>query len=227
MSRISSLPGFTVVPNWSMRASHSRAASVLRGAFSRRLMVDCEASAHRSPDSGRPRASSADRAAIDRGRWHPRARRRSPKHATSPSRTSHAGRGPDRGDPALFRRAAGKHHVCAPPTQQQHTAIGRLIAARKIDGEFLTSDRGQVERKRRIVSHGGCGAGLIREATRGSTTLLCESAPFATPVSEIHMLVPNLGYAGRAGGRWVGSTIRTKPEFSSLRPLRHHQFGTM
>jgi hypothetical protein len=52
-------------------------------------------------------------------------------------------------------------------TQKQHTAIGRLVAARKIDGEFLASDRGQVERKRRIVSHGGCGAGLIREATRG------------------------------------------------------------
>jgi hypothetical protein len=30
MSRISSLPGLTVVPNWSMRAAHSRAASVLR-----------------------------------------------------------------------------------------------------------------------------------------------------------------------------------------------------
>jgi hypothetical protein len=28
-----------------MRAAHSRAASVLRGAFSRRQMVDCEASA--------------------------------------------------------------------------------------------------------------------------------------------------------------------------------------
>jgi hypothetical protein len=41
----SSLPGFTVAPNWSMRAAHSRAASDLRGAFSRRQMVDCEASA--------------------------------------------------------------------------------------------------------------------------------------------------------------------------------------
>jgi hypothetical protein len=39
------LPGLTVMPNWSMRAAHSRAASVLRGAFSRRQMVDCEASA--------------------------------------------------------------------------------------------------------------------------------------------------------------------------------------
>src|SRR5277367_3472998 len=56
MSRISSVPGLTVVPNWSMRAAESRAASVLPGAFSRRLMVDCEASA--APLSGqRPTAS--------------------------------------------------------------------------------------------------------------------------------------------------------------------------
>jgi hypothetical protein len=38
--------------------------------------------------------------------------------------------------------------------------------------------RWQVERKRRIVSHGGCGAGLIREATPGNTSLLCESGTF-------------------------------------------------
>jgi hypothetical protein len=44
-SRISSLPGFTVVPNWSMRAAVSRAASVLRGGFSRREIIDYEASA--------------------------------------------------------------------------------------------------------------------------------------------------------------------------------------
>jgi hypothetical protein len=62
-------------------------------------------------------------------------------HRGGPSRTSHAGCGSDRGDPALFRRAAGKHHVCAPPYAEQHTAIGRLVAAGKIDGEFLTSDR--------------------------------------------------------------------------------------
>jgi hypothetical protein len=38
------LCGFTVAPTWSTRAAVSRAASVLRGAFSRRLIVDCEAS---------------------------------------------------------------------------------------------------------------------------------------------------------------------------------------
>jgi hypothetical protein len=58
--------------------------------------------------------------------------------------------------------------------QKQQAAIGRLVAAGKIDGEFLASDRWQVERKWRIVSHSGCGA----EATRGNTSLLCESGTF-------------------------------------------------
>ena len=49
--------------------------------------------------------------------------------------------------------------------QQQQSGIGRLIAAGKIDCEFLAAHRWQVEGKQRIVSHGGCGAGLIREAT--------------------------------------------------------------
>jgi hypothetical protein len=77
--------------------------------------------------------------------------------------------------------------------QKQQAAIGRLVAAGKIDGEFLASDRWQVERKRRIASHSGCAAGLIREATRGNTSCYVNRAPFATAVSEIHMLVPNLG----------------------------------
>src|SRR6266446_5382634 len=56
ISRISSLPGSTVVPNWSSRATESRAASVLLGAFSRRLMVACEANG--APVSGqRPTAT--------------------------------------------------------------------------------------------------------------------------------------------------------------------------
>ncbi len=83
--------------------------------------------------------------------------------------------------------AAVRHRLRQPPTrtditlrlpQQQCTAIGRLIAAFEIDGEFLAADRWQVERKRRIVGHSGCGAGLIREATPGHTSLLCESGTF-------------------------------------------------
>jgi hypothetical protein len=62
--------------------------------------------------------------------------------------------------------------------QKQQAAIGRLVAAGKIDGEFLASDRWQVERERRIPSRSGCGAGLIREATLGNTSLLCESGTF-------------------------------------------------
>jgi hypothetical protein len=39
-------------------------------------------------------------------------------------------------------------------------------------------DSGQIERKQRIVGHGRCGAGLIREATRSKNELLRESAAF-------------------------------------------------
>jgi hypothetical protein len=45
--------------------------------------------------------------------------------------------------------------------QQQQTGIGRLGAAVKIYCEFLALDGWQVEGERRIVGHGGCGAGLI------------------------------------------------------------------
>ena len=117
----------------------------------------------RSADSARPRPSSTDRAAAGRGRSHPCARRRSLRRAPSPSRTSRAGCGPDRGDPASRRQAAGTHRACAPPAQQQQAGIGRLVAAVKIDCEFLAADRWKVEGKRCIVGHGGCGARLIRE----------------------------------------------------------------
>jgi hypothetical protein len=45
MARNNARPGnsLAVVPTWSTRAALSRAASVLRGAFSSRLVVDCEA----------------------------------------------------------------------------------------------------------------------------------------------------------------------------------------
>jgi hypothetical protein len=47
-----------------------------------------------------------------------------------------------------------------------------LIAASKINCEFLAPDRWKVEEKQRIVAHGGCGAGLIQIATRSNTDLL-------------------------------------------------------
>ncbi len=45
----------------------------------------------------------------------------------------------------------------------------------KINCEFLAPDRWKVEGKQRIVGHGGCGGGLIREATRLNSGLLRES----------------------------------------------------
>jgi hypothetical protein len=60
--------------------------------------------------------------------------------------------------------------------QKHQAAAGGLVAAGRIVGEFLALDRWQVERNRRIVSHSGCGAGLIREATCRNNDLLRESA---------------------------------------------------
>ena len=59
--------------------------------------------------------------------------------------------------------------------QQQQTAIRGLVAAVKINCEFLAPDRWQVEGKQCSVGHGGCGAPLIREAIRLDTDLLRES----------------------------------------------------
>ena len=49
--------------------------------------------------------------------------------------------------------------------QQQQAGVGGLVAAGKIHCEFLAVDGWQVEGKQCIVGHGGCGGGLIREAT--------------------------------------------------------------
>ena len=80
---------------------------------------------------------------------------------------------------ASIRHCSGK--PCAHPkpalrlSQQQQAAIRRLIAAVKINCEFLASDRWKVERKQRIVAHGGCGGGLMHIAIRSNTDLLRES----------------------------------------------------
>ena len=72
--------------------------------------------------------------------------------------------------------AAIRHRVGKPPahteralrlSQQQQAAIGGLVAAVKINCELLAADRWKVEGKRRIVGHGGCGAG--HDAHRNSS----------------------------------------------------------
>ena len=60
--------------------------------------------------------------------------------------------------------------------QQQQAAIRGLVAALKIYCEFLAADGWQVEGKRNIVGHGGCGAPLIHGAICLDNDLLCESA---------------------------------------------------
>ena len=59
--------------------------------------------------------------------------------------------------------------------QQQKAGVRGLVAAVKIDCEFLAADGWQIEGKRRIVGHGGCGAVLKREAHRLDNELLRES----------------------------------------------------
>ena len=77
--------------------------------------------------------------------------------------------------PDAARIAAIRHRIGKPPAhpelalrlpQQQKTAVRRLIAAVKIDCEFLAPDRWQVEGKRCSVGHGGCGARLMHDAIR-------------------------------------------------------------
>jgi len=95
-----------------------------------------------------------------------------------------------------------RHRIRKPPahpelalgfSQQQQTSIGRLVATLKINCELLAVHRWQVEGKQRILGHGGCGAGLIREATRRSNDLLRESASSRHSRRKIIIVVHNLG----------------------------------
>src|SRR5580692_10450847 len=60
-------------------------------------------------------------------------------------------------------------------SQQQQAAVGGLVAAVKINCEFLTADRWKVEREQRMVVHGGCGGALMHIATCLDNDLLRES----------------------------------------------------
>jgi hypothetical protein len=60
-----------------------------------------------------------------------------------------------------------------------------LVAAVKINCEFLTADRWKVEGKQRIVAHGGCGARLIHGAVCFDNDLLRESRPWRYSRHEI------------------------------------------
>ena len=86
--------------------------------------------------------------------------------------------------PDPVRSAPIRHRRRKPPahselalrlSQQQQTAVRRLIAAGKINCELLAPDRWKLERKQRIVGHGGCGGGLIDIAIRSNTDWLRES----------------------------------------------------
>jgi len=104
--------------------------------------------------------------------------------------------------PDPVRIAAIRHRFRKPPahpelalgfSQQQQTSIGRLVATLKINCELLAVHRWQVEGKQRIVGHGGCGTGLIREATCRANDLLRESASSRHGRRKIIIVVHNPG----------------------------------
>jgi hypothetical protein len=74
-------------------------------------------------------------------------------------------------------------------SQQQHAPIGGLVAAFKINCEFLAANRWKVERKRRIVVHGGCGGALMHIAICLDNDLLRESRSWR--YSRRKILIPH------------------------------------
>jgi hypothetical protein len=98
--------------------------------------------------------------------------------------------------------AAVRHRPREPPAhtditlrlpQQQCTAVGRLIAAFEIDAEFLAADGGQIERKQRIVGHGGCGTGLYARQLVGTTICYVNRPLSARVAAKLFSVVHNPG----------------------------------
>ena len=175
MSRISSLPGFTVVPNWSSRAAHSRrlglARRVLQTADGRLRGQRCPA-LRTAADRNLHERIVPQPIEVDGILVSARDRRHALHHHL------------EHGVPDAIRIAAIRHRIGEPTAhtelalrlpEQQQAAVRRLVAALKIHCEFLAADTWKVKGKRRIVGHGGCGARLIRDATRLDTDLLRES----------------------------------------------------
>jgi hypothetical protein len=78
-----------------------------------------------------------------------------------------------------------------------------MSAAVKIDCEFLAADSWQVEGKQRIVGHGGCGARLIREATRRNNDLLRESLASRHSLRRIPHALCIIRVSFNGPGRWL------------------------
>jgi len=82
---------------------------------------------------------------------------------------------------ALGRMARGRASFAGCDSEAYRTGFNSLSICGGIRFAIppyaLAMDRWQVEGKRRIFGHGGCGAGLIREATRRNTDSLRESRP--------------------------------------------------
>ena len=140
-------------------------ATVLLGAFSRREMVDCDA-------SGAPACRTAADCDLHQ-RIVPR-----PVDADGvlvAARHHHL----EHRVPDALRIAPIRHRCRKPPahpelahrrSQQQQTAIRRLIAASN-NCEFLAPNRWKVEGKQRIVAHGACDGGLFTAVAQFLTVM--------------------------------------------------------
>ena len=153
----------TVVPDWSSRAAVSRAAWVLLGAFSRRLMVDCEASAapllRTAADRELHQRIVPQPVEVD-GVLVPAGDRRDARHHHLEHRVPDAV-GSRRSGIASASRRQTPSLRSASRSSSRPPSDDRLPPA-KSTVSFLRRTW-QVEGKRRIVGHGGCGARLIRD----------------------------------------------------------------
>jgi hypothetical protein len=114
-------------------------------------------------------------------------------------------------DRASRRHTPSLRHL----SQQQQTAIRRLIAASKINCEFLAPDRWKVEGKQRIVAHGGCGGGLMDIAIRWNIDLLLITRFLLQPSlnsSQSRIIRASVRLAALADNADVAQSIYTRQD---------------
>src|SRR5215831_13108231 len=176
MSRISCLFGFTPTQNWSTSAPANRAASTLRGAFSKREIVDCDA-------NGLPLSGQRPTAIFNKGIVP------QPIEVVPILVPTANGECPSRdqlehlmSDACLIPMI--RHHLGKPPAyaylpfrlpKQKEPAIGGLISSIKINCEFLTADGWQIEGEQSSFGHDGCGGREYAKHLVLATDLLRES----------------------------------------------------
>jgi hypothetical protein len=137
---------------------------------------------------------------------------RSPPRVPSPSRTSRAGRGPDRGDSAPLPQAAGAPRACAPLPQQQQTAsitsrISALTASRGLSAvQAANPGMSFVEVVNRAIYH-VVEHPKTRLPNRGLTTGTTGCPACSTSPSSAVSLCVGGSAAGRSSGPRDGRAL--------------------